>query len=815
MTENLYPHRVELLAPAGSKEALIGAFSAGADAVYLGGQRFGARAYADNFSAEEIIESLAQAHVLKRKIYLTANVLTREDELADLVRFVKKLYEAGLDGVIVQDIGVLSALHDACPDLPLHASTQISVTSSEAVRYLRRLGVSRVVPARELSLREMEILRAEDAAAYDRPIEIEAFIHGAMCYSYSGRCLMSSFLGGRSGNRGRCAGTCRLPYRILDENRKPAGPDARKKEVYPLSMKDMCVLQILPELIDAGIDSFKIEGRMKKPVYAAGVTAIYRKYIDRYYAWAEAGRPTPWTVEEADLDRLKSLYIRTELGTGYYHAKNGRNLVTIGKPGYAGTDAALEEEIRKKYLGRLPSCAVTGKAVFRTGEPARMTALLSGDICADVTGAVVQPASASPMTEEGLRSRLCRTGDSLFTFSSLEIEMDDNIFLPVSAVNALRREVLSLLQDKILQSADRQRHQKASGYAAASGSGAEERKDSPFRRELWALVSTREQMEAAAASACSCILVDGEFDPPAADSMFSRTSEDEKSIQKTQKSNKPDVKWKKPEQSGQKKQIVSGKKRYICVLPPVFRVNNRDRIRQDILTAPEKGYSGIMVRTLEELSLAMQMDYRGEIIADASLYSWNGRSMAALAKDCGRIVCPLELNQSGTLEAVRAAQTILAGAGTDGTDEVMAKIVLPVYGRIPMMESAGCVRKTENLCSKKDGFWYLEDRRGMQLPVRCRCGICSNTIYNAVPLSLHQFAGRGLCGKAPVHLCMFTTEDARETRRILQFFSALPNTGKNSRSGRNEGDKRGTAQKKAPAAPFEQFTNGHYKTGAL
>ena len=815
MTENLYPHRVELLAPAGSKEALIGAFSAGADAVYLGGQRFGARAYADNFSAEEIIESLAQAHVLKRKIYLTANVLTREDELADLVRFVKKLYEAGLDGVIVQDIGVLPALHDACPDLPLHASTQISVTSSEAVRYLRRLGVSRVVPARELSLREMEILRAEDAAAYDRPIEIEAFIHGAMCYSYSGRCLMSSFLGGRSGNRGRCAGTCRLPYRILDENRKPAGPDARKKEVYPLSMKDMCVLQILPELIDAGIDSFKIEGRMKKPVYAAGVTAIYRKYIDRYYTWAEAGRPTPWTVEEADLDRLKSLYIRTELGTGYYHAKNGRNLVTIGKPGYAGTDAALEEEIRKKYLGRIPSCAVTGKAVFRTGEPARMTALLSGDICADVTGAVVQPASASPMTEEGLRSRLCRTGDSLFTFSSLEIEMDDNIFLPVSAVNALRREVLSQLQDKILQSADRQRHQKASGYAAASGSGAEERQDSPFRRELWALVSTREQMEAAAASACSCILVDGEFDPPAADSMFSRTSEDEKSIQKTHKSNKPDVKWKKPEQAGQKKQIVSGKIRYICVLPPVFRVNNRDRIRQDILTAPEKGYSGIMVRTLEELSLAMQMDYRGEIIADASLYSWNGRSMAALAKDCGRIVCPLELNQSGTLEAVRAAQTILAGAGTDGTDEVMAKIVLPVYGRIPMMESAGCVRKTENLCSKKDGFWYLEDRRGMQLPVRCRCGICSNTIYNAVPLSLHQFAGRGLCGKAPVHLCMFTTEDARETRRILQFFSALPNTGKNNRSGRNEGEKRGAAQKKAPAAPFEQFTNGHYKTGAL
>jgi putative protease len=258
MAQNLSRHKVELLAPAGSKEALIGAFSAGADAVYLGGERFGARAYADNFTTEEIIQSLAEAHVLEKKIYLTANILTREEELPELAAFVKTLDRAGLDGVIVQDIGVLSALHEACPDLPLHASTQLSVTSAEAVRYLRRLGVSRVVPARELSLKEVETLRAEDAKVYEEPIEIEAFIHGAMCYSYSGRCLMSSFLGGRSGNRGRCAGTCRLPYRILDENRQYAGPDARKKEVYPLSMKDMCVLSILPELIDAGIDSFKI-----------------------------------------------------------------------------------------------------------------------------------------------------------------------------------------------------------------------------------------------------------------------------------------------------------------------------------------------------------------------------------------------------------------------------------------------------------------------------------------------------------------------------------------------------------------------------
>ena len=841
MAQNLSRHKVELLAPAGSKEALIGAFSAGADAVYLGGQRFGARAYADNFSTEEIISFLAKAHVLERKIYLTANVLTREDEFPELVQFVKSLDEAGLDGVIVQDLGVLSALHQACPDLPLHASTQMSVTSPEAVRYLRRLGVSRVVPARELSLKEIETLRAEDARVYEEPIEIEAFIHGAMCYSYSGRCLMSSFLGGRSGSRGRCAGTCRLPYRILDENKKPVGPDARRKEVYPLSMKDMCVLSILPELIDAGIDSFKIEGRMKKPVYAAGVTAIYRKYIDRYYAWTEAGRPTAWKVEEADLDRLRSLYIRTELGTGYYHVKNGRNLVTIGKPGYAGTDAALEEEIRRQYLGRLPARTITGKAVFRTGEPARLT-VFSGDsssgdlckgrnnsegsdkICADVIGPLVQTATGSPLTEEGLRARLCKTGDSLFTFSSLEIETDDNIFLPVSAVNALRREGLMQLQEKILQAADSRRHETASLYAGDElsgkemsceqhGSGADSTADalpSPAGtgsagirpagtgsagirpagtsreedrgQEIWALVSTRAQMQAAAAAGTPCILVDGEFDP----------TEDAISIQKTQKRNKSGVQLSESEHTAR---IVSEKIRYICVLPPVFRVNNRERIRQMILNASRKGYSGILVRTLEELSLALQTGYDGEIIADASLYGWNGRSMSLLAKDCSRLVCPLELNQPGIMEAVRAAGNMESGVDPE---EMMGKIILPVYGRIPMMESAGCVRRTENLCSKKDGFWYLEDRRGMKLPVRCRCGVCSNTIYNAVPLSLHQFAGRGLYRKAPVHLCMFTTENREETGRILRFFGAL-------RSGSGKGGR----------PPFEQFTNGHYKTGAI
>ncbi len=818
-----FPYRVELLAPAGSREALYGALSAGADAVYLGGERFGARAYAENFSKEDICSALRTAHVLGKKIYLTANVLTRQDELDDLVSFVSELSREGLDGVIVQDIGVLAALHEACPDLPLHASTQMSVTSAEAIRYLRQFGVCRVVPARELSLSEIRMLREEDAdylsgkkaverkdvfsgteaggllkkgilacgpsegsAELREPIEIEAFIHGAMCYSYSGRCLMSSFLGGRSGNRGRCAGTCRLPHRILDESGRPAGPDAKKKEVYPLSMKDMCVLSILPELIDAGIHSFKIEGRMKKAVYAAGVTAIYRKYLDRCYAWMQEGRPGSWKVDEKDLEDLRSLYIRTDLGTGYYHTRNGRSLLTIGKPGYAGTDAALEEEISGKYLQGLPKREICGRAVFRIGEPARMYVDCAG-VSASVEGALVQASSARPLDHDGLSARLRKTGDSLFFFRELEIDADREIFLPVSAVNALRREALARLEDSLLDEWKKKAGRNLSESARSPGKEEAGRETVPPAAdpELWALVSSMEQAAAAKESGCSCIIVDGDFElPGAGKNDFS-------------KKNKENI-------------------RCICALPPVFRVSERERIRWMIENAAGRGFSGILVRTLEELEIVLEMGYDGEIVSDASLYGWNRLSVNALAKDCRWIVCPLELTQAQIRNA----------AG-----DRSSQMVLPVYGRVPMMETAGCVRRTENLCSKKmtgrensrglrqaerkdvfgpqgvdreDSFWYLEDRMGKRLPVRCRCGNCSNTIYNAVPVSLHSFAGGGFYREAAAHLCMFTTESAKETKEILQFF--LEQDGCRGKGKKTKG---------AARPPFSEYTNGHYKNGAL
>ena len=231
MTNNKRP-LPELLAPAGSRKAFLGALAAGADAVYLGGEKFGARAYAENFTKDEIIRSIREAHILGSKVYLTLNVLTKESEMEETVEFAISLYEEGLDGVIVQDLGVMRELHARCPGLALHASTQLSSAAPESVRFLKELGVRRVVPARELSLEEIRTIKRE------APVEVESFIHGAMCYSYSGRCLLSSFLGGRSGNRGRCAGTCRLPYQIFDADGNRISL-LKGKEEYPLSMRDL------------------------------------------------------------------------------------------------------------------------------------------------------------------------------------------------------------------------------------------------------------------------------------------------------------------------------------------------------------------------------------------------------------------------------------------------------------------------------------------------------------------------------------------------------------------------------------------------
>ena len=261
--------KVELLAPGGSFESVIAAYNAGADAVYTGGLMFGARAGANNLTTEELIEALEYAHVHDRKLYLTVNTLLKDKEIeTELYDYLLPLYENGLDAVIVQDIGVFKFIRDNFPLMHIHASTQMTIFGKDTVAFLKDLGASRIVTPRELSLKEIEDIK-NDARLKD--MEIESFVHGALCYCYSGQCFMSSYIGGRSGNRGRCAQPCRMEYDVLKDG-KVLNPGNNK---YVLSPKDICTLKILPEIIKSGVYSLKIEGRMKKTEYITGVVSIY------------------------------------------------------------------------------------------------------------------------------------------------------------------------------------------------------------------------------------------------------------------------------------------------------------------------------------------------------------------------------------------------------------------------------------------------------------------------------------------------------------------------------------------------------------
>ena len=749
----------EILAPAGSRKAFLGAMKAGADAVYLGGEKFGARAYAENFSRDDIVKSIREAHILGKRVYLTLNVLTKESELEETVEFASDLYDEGLDGAIVQDIGVLASLHERCPGLALHASTQMSVTSAESVRFLKGMGVRRVVPARELSLSEIKALKREE------PIEVESFIHGAMCYAYSGRCLMSSFLGGRSGNRGRCAGTCRLPYRILDNTgrsiRLQKGPDMP----YPLSMRDMCVLEILPDLIDAGIDSFKIEGRMKSPHYAAGVTALYRKYTDRYVKWDADGRKTPWKVEPEDMKQLASLYIRSDLSTGYYYRQNGRELLTIGKPGYAGTEDSLLLQIEQKYLQEMPKREIAGRAVFMPGEPAALTVFTPDSaengsrVQVQVLGDIVQPAQKRPMGSEEIEKRLRKTGDSIFTFGDLSVEVQGDIFLPVASLNALRRDAMQALEEKILADTNA-----AEGEATACAGFRKEESDTgsavgagvmssdPIETgadipEIWAVVTTLPQLRAAKRCGVKNIVV---------------------------------------EETPQLTEVMTEAERaeYFAALPHVFRKNSRNAVKNLI----GKGFRGVLVRNLEEITFLRQCGYTGQVIADSSLYQWNTVARDILLDQCDKINLGWEL--SG-----RDMQPLLKGAGK--------RQLLNVYGRIPMMITAGCVKKTAGVCSHTEKeFFYLEDRKGIRFPVRCICGSCSNVIYNSLPQSLHTFAARRdpIVMGAGGWLCTFTTESGEDAEAVLRWYLAAA---------------AGDAAKSNAESVFGEYTTGHYRKSAL
>lgn len=427
---------IELLAPAGSYESLVAAVNAGADAVYMGGTRFGARAYAENPETDRFIDGIRYAHRYGAKVYMTVNTLFKPDEIKELADYIRPYYCAGVDAVLVQDLGALKVLKDNYPDLPLHASTQMTVANVYSVKMLRNLGLTRVVPARELSL--AEIKRIKDEAG----IEVETFVHGALCYCYSGQCLMSSLIGGRSGNRGRCAQPCRLEYEI----RGGSG-------TFPLlSLKDLCSIDILPKLAEAGIDSFKIEGRMKSPRYTAGVTEVWRKYIDMY----ERDGSDNYRVDPKDRKMLADLYDRGGSTEGYYHEHNGRDMMAWEeRRDRFGQNEDLYAYLDEKYVNSIRKIAVRGAVTIRQDRSIQLSAIASGHKPCAVKAGKPDKAKNRALSAEDIRKQLEKTGGTCFEWEELTVDTDGESFVPMGALNEMRRTVLTALQKEIDHEAER------------------------------------------------------------------------------------------------------------------------------------------------------------------------------------------------------------------------------------------------------------------------------------------------------------------------------------------------------------------------
>lgn len=410
---NMRNRDFELLAPAGNINIFKAVIEAGADAVYVGGSMFGARAYANNFDEEELLYAIDYAHLKGVKVYLTVNTLLKNDEIEKLYDYLLPFYERGLDAVLVQDLGALKLIHDRFPDLAIHTSTQMTVTGIDGVEFLKQFGVQRVVMAREVSLAEMKEIHEKCG------MEIEAFVHGALCYSYSGQCLFSSMLGGRSGNRGRCAQPCRLPYCV-----------GNKKDTYILSLKDMCGIKDLQKLKESGVYSLKIEGRMKQAGYASGVVAYYRRYIDSMKE-----------VSDKDYKNIAGLGNRCGFTDKYYFEHNGTDMVTFEKPNFV-SDASDE-------LPQFSKIKIQGKLTLKEAEPGALT-VSCGRYEFTSYMDPVSHALKAPAERKNVAERISKTGDTPFEFENIDITMDNDIFVPNGALNKLRREAIEGLQNEIL-----------------------------------------------------------------------------------------------------------------------------------------------------------------------------------------------------------------------------------------------------------------------------------------------------------------------------------------------------------------------------
>lgn len=721
--------KAELLSPAGNLEILKAVAAAGADAVYAAGTKFGARAYAGNLTDEELLYAIDYLHLHGKRLYLTVNTLLKESELNhQLYDYILPLYQQGLDGVIVQDIGVLSFLRDHFPGMELHASTQMTITGPEGAMLMKEMGCSRIVTARELSLAEIREIHDEV------DIEIESFIHGALCYCYSGQCLLSSILGGRSGNRGKCAQPCRLPYKTR-----------KTQEAFLLSPKDLCTIELLPQIIESGVYSLKIEGRMKQAEYAAGVTGIYRRYLDQYLEHpAQKYRVLP-----EDLKKLEDLGSRSGFTKGYYIQQNGPDMMAMEKPAHTKSNDALQEEVRQRYLHQEIQEKMNGKLRLSKEFPAELMLKCKGREIS-VSGDVVQQAKSRPMDRNTIEEKMKKTGGSGFVFDTLEIELEDDIFIPVGALNQLRRDGIELLREKLTEPYRRIEKRPYAPIKASIAESLKKKSDIQNKNCLAVSVQTMEQ--------CMQLLKYPYVDRVYIDSgAFDRDQECRQLAEMVTK-------------------VHKAGKRLFYIMPVVMRSSTTRWYKEHFQELVQTGMDGVLTGNYEALHLITdglnrlrQTDSRKNfididktektenrqlfILADSSLYAWSERAEKALMEaGADEITLPTEANEQE-----------LRKRPSEGGELIL-------YGYLPLMNSAQCVVKNTAGCAKKAGFTAMTDRYNKVFTVKNQCKDCYNVIYNTSPLSLlHQYQPIESL-KTKAYRISFTIESREQIAEIMSYY---------------------------------------------
>ena len=727
---------LELLAPAGSLKTLKAVIHAGADAVYLGGSMFGARAYANNFNEEELLEAIRFGHIHGRKIILAVNTLLKEYELGQLYDYLSPYYEAGVDAVIVQDMGVMEFIKTHFPNLPIHTSTQMTITNVEGARLLKEQGVERVVTAREMSLEEIQRIHDEVG------VELESFIHGALCYCYSGQCLFSSIIGGRSGNRGRCAQPCRLSYEVLQGEKSLTGHHATPI----LSLKDMCTLPFLYELADHGVYSFKIEGRMKTPEYAAGVVSIYRKYMDSYLD----GSRIP--VEKKDIRALLELGNRGGFTNGYYYHHNDSDMLSGESASHNKSEGVLQDNIRREYVDTELKEKIKGKLILNKECPAKIE-VQYGKIKVSYQGDMVLVAQNRPLTKEVVTEKITKTGNTPFVFENLEVTMDDDIFMPVNQLNQLRRGALEALEEALLKPYERTLPELVETSSAetdrqTTGNAIKEKQIS-----RQSLSQTSGQQSADSSTEVRVLIEDAEQLPAVLkadfvdtvyldcmlytrENLICKLSEDIDRVH------------------------ASGKKAFY-VFPFIFRQQTSlfyEKIMPELKKLP---LDGIMVRSLDEIAFMKEWgNGNWQMVSDSNLYTYSNEAAEYFYR-LGMIqdTIPVELNRKEILRRENSRSEMI------------------IYGRLPLMITAQCIHKNTLGCMHQPKVLNLKDRYSVHFPVKNFCSECYNVIYNSLPVCLFKEDVTVKKIAPAVVRLSFTTETEEETEQILTIYGDIYKNG--------------------------------------